>query len=503
MSRVVRGEFANAFDDLTPLDGPQIDVGVRIGWILRAARITSEAAPGLEEMARMVSSNTTRLHRLETGIVRVGDLADAYEMALGLTPGSLRAPIDATCRTFPEAPLDKAGLSRIRTVSGLSQLTERLASPEPGTSALWLTWARALAQPGAIGLQESTARELITRLIGELGRSVGSAYPARYEALALLRGSGYGHLVLLAAQELIADPHIQVLNDLMSAVGEYHSPDAIDWCLQLLNDPRERVVGGAAIALENLGQISSGPHFWEAIADQLIGIHNECGRTAPGWEWRSHLLRLIPDAVIRTRHRTVAAPLAPAAVISDWSRGATNANWTMCRDAAASIANELGLGRQPILARLIFDIAISPYECRAVTSYMLLGSVPVIGFRVADRLAAMADAHVDPVVRSRILRRLPGMAQDYFPPGAESWLSGNDQPRVEAALLMTGTSGRKMPRENLMKHLQRGGSVADRALYAAAMADPESLTLAAHPNVDRDVQDAARWWQLHRGRITQ
>ncbi|WP_460810367.1 hypothetical protein [Nocardioides salsibiostraticola] len=450
-----------------------------------------------------MTSNTTRLHRLETGVVRAGDLVDAYEVALGLAGGSLRGPIDATCRTFPEAPVDRAGASCIRTVRGLSDLTDRLASAEPVAADVWLTWARALAQPGAIGLQESVALGLILRLIDELGRSVGQAYPARYEALALLRCSSYGHLVLEAAQHMVADPHIQVLNDLMSAVGEFHSPGAVDWCLELLVDRREQVVGGAAIAIENLGQISSGTHFWEGIVDRLIEAHNACGSDSPGWEWRSHLLRLVPDEVIRTRHRTVTRPLAPAAVIDDWSREASNANWLMCREAASRIANALGMGRQPILARLMFDIAISPYECRAVTSYMLLGGIPALAPAVTECLVSLTDAHLDPVVRSRILRRLPGMAHGHFPAAAEHWLHETDQPRFEVALMLAGASGRAMSRDDLAGYLKQGGAVAHRALYAAAMSNPDALSVAAVPGTALEVQCAARWWQQHCGRITQ
>ena len=68
----------SALDDETPLNGPRIDVAVRVGWVLRMARlVTSDGGPlTLGEVASRAGSNTTRLHRLETGRLREGRLVE-------------------------------------------------------------------------------------------------------------------------------------------------------------------------------------------------------------------------------------------------------------------------------------------------------------------------------------------------------------------------------------------------------------------------------------------
>ncbi|QBR93384.1 hypothetical protein [Nocardioides euryhalodurans] len=369
-----------ALDDTTPLNGPSIDPAVRIGWVVRTARLLRQE-PGnrrLEDLARRTGSNATRLHRLETGQLRDGLLVDAYERALDLPGGSLRAPIDIMCRTFRRSsPRDRAPGAPIDRVHDLSRLTELLLDEgQHPTGGQWLDWARAVSQPGAIGLPDFLAQPLVHRLASELGRSVSHGYPSRYEALSLLRCSAYGGVVLAVAREVVADPHVQGLLDLMSAVGESVTPAAVGWCLDLLDDPRDRVVTGGALALENMGQITDAATFWDPLVPTLVGRLAAAEEGGHRWEWLSHLLRLVPQPVREGHDVRAALPLAPLADIPDWSRTHRNRHWMACRARAAEIARRLGLPDEPVLARLLFDIAVSPWESRAVTSYMLVGAVP-------------------------------------------------------------------------------------------------------------------------------
>ena len=83
---------------------------------------------------RVVEPDDTVVHRAETGVVRSGRVTTAYEEVLGLAAGTVRAPVDILCRTFPQvSPRDADPGSRIETVRELSQLTERLQGAVPVT----------------------------------------------------------------------------------------------------------------------------------------------------------------------------------------------------------------------------------------------------------------------------------------------------------------------------------------------------------------------------------
>ncbi len=433
VARVTTG----VLDDATDLTGPGLGVGVRCAWVLRTARLLSGRYPRLEDMAAATGSNPTRLHRLETAKLRDGGLVDAYERALDLPPGLLRAPIDVMCRTFPAlSPRDLSPGSTAVTVGALSALTMALldrlavldADPDrpgqdddavstrwsscepasaPPTGGDWLTWARALAEPAAIGLPEPFAARLVRRLVDELCTATGHGYPTRYEALSLLRCSAYGHVVLEVARELMRAPEGREVADVMSAVGEAVTPDAVSWCLGLLADERGQVVTAAALALENMAQVAAdGPAFWAGLVRRLASLLDDCEPGSPRHGPLTHLWRLVPASVRATAGVALRRPLAPDATVGGPSRHRADGHRQTARAAALRITDGLGLPEQPLLARLVVDIAVSPYGGRAVTSAMLLGALPAVARPVCDHLALLADEQGDPVIRERVTERL-------------------------------------------------------------------------------------------------
>ncbi len=482
-------------DDQTPLNGATVDVGARIGWVLRMARTRHDRAPGLECLATALGTNITRLHRAETGTLRSGRIADGYEAALGLAPGALRAPIDITCRTFPSAPPDRDPGPPVTTVREMSTLTEQVLGSEV-TGGQWLRWARALSQPGAIGLREVVARDLVRTLVAELSRSTSHAYPTRYEALALLRCSGYGHLVLEVAQEEAADPYVQVLNDLMSAVGEAPTPDAVAWCLDLLDSERPRLVVGAALAIEAMGDVA-GAAFWSRLVEPLLDHVDRADAGTTAHEWISHLLRLVPRDVLAATGRRPRHPLADGAAIPDWSRSRLNRHWTECHERASEITTELGLPDQPMLARFLFEVAMGPHESRAVTSSMLLGALPDFPGAVGAHVGEIADSHPDPVVRERAGRRLAGALHGCRVPLITQWFHHGDAEQQERAYRIAGAAGLSIPATCLVT------DPTDAKLYAAGMTShPALTTLAEDPARPAEVRGAAQWWLRRGGRIT-
>ncbi len=485
------GRPQTVLDDETDLNGPRVDVDRRVGWTLRMARITTPGPTGqplrLEAMAAAVGVSTTRLHRVETGATRSGRVADAYERVLGMPEGSLRAPVDVACRTFPYAQPDRDPGAPVTSTHAMSALTEAVQGPQP-TGGQWLRWARALAQPGAIGLPEAVARALVCRLAGEMSRAVGHAYPSRYEALALLRCSAYGHLVLEVAQEQVSDPHVQVMYDLMSAVGEWPTPEALAWCLELLDAERDRLVIGGALAIEAMADVA-GEGFWGPVVASLIDRLDASESGSTRHDWLSHLLRLVPRPVVAGSGRRPVHPLAPVPAIPDWSRTRLNQHWSECQERAWTITEDLRLGHQPMLARLLFDIAIGPYESRAATSHILLRGVPVLSAAVGAQVGAIVDSHADPLVRERAGRRLVGALDHAYHPVATRWIAAGTAEERDRGLRLAGSAGHLVPEEEL-----RAG-LTEAALYAAGLAGHPCLPgLAADPDLPERVRGAAAWW---------
>jgi hypothetical protein len=489
-------------DDATPLDGAAVDVAARVAWVLRMARTTAGLPEtGLRQLARRLGTSTARLSRMETGQLRDGRLVDAYEEALGLPEGSLRAPVDIACRTFPDAsPRDSDPGRVVDGVAELSRLTELLEGPEPAPGGAWLRWARAMSAPGNIGLPERHALPLLERLVSELARSVAHGYHTRYEALALIRCSAYGHLVLDIARTELARPHAHGLGDLMSAVGESTTPDAVDWCLDLLRRGTDREASLGALAIENMGQVG-GDRFWADVLPSVVAAFDAAEPGTVAEEWAAHLVRLVPPGVWKGRGLVPARPLPPAPVAVRVSKHQADRRWRECLDAARAIGTETGVGDQPLLARLVHDIAFGPWATRAATSFMLLGAVPALAGRAAAHVARIAEDASDPRVRERAAQRLPGLLNGTDLPLLDRWLSHDDPALRRTAIAVAGSAGRHLP-EDVLRRGVLDPATRRRALGAAGLSRHPSLAeLAGSPDLPLDVREAAGWWLAAGGRV--
>ena len=490
-------------DDATPLNGPHIDVGSRIAWTTRMLRLCAPDPVDrrLRSIAARIGTSAASLSRLETGQVRDGVLVDGYERVLGRPAGSLRAPIDISCRTFPrESPVDARPGETIESVAELSRLTERMLAGEPVTGGEWLVWSRALSRPGTIGMIERTFQHTAGRLVDELGRAVSHAYPTRYEALSLLRCSQYGDWVLEAARAEVAHPHAQGIGDLMSAVGEAATPEAVGWCLSLVRDDRPTLVRAGALALENMGAVS-GPAFWAATATDLVAAFDASEPGSDADSWLAHLLRLVPPEVWARLEVTPRRPLPPAPHIPEWSRDERSTMWRACREGAAEVTAALGLEDQPMLARLLFDIAYCPYETRAATSHLLLGAVPELS-RAAGRRLARTVPTLDPGVRARVVRRLPAALNGEYVDVVSEWLCSEEPDLRAAAVSICGAAGRLLPAAVLEAALA-DPVLARPALFGAGMAeDPVLADVAVDASLPAEVRGGAAWWIDRGGRIT-
>lgn len=490
-------------DDPTSLNGSSIDVAARTAWTMRMARLTARVDDNrMKTVAAAIGTSPARVSRAETGQLRDGSLVDGYERVLGLPEGSLRAPIDVLARTFPwTSPVDVRPGFPISTVSELSELTERLDEAEDVTGGEWLRWARAISVRGNVGLPTTIAERIIDRLVQELSRSCGHGYPTRYEALAKVRCSDYGHLVLRAAQREVAHPHAQGLGDLLSAVGEAVTPDAVSWCLDLLRADRPYVAMCGALALENMAEISPRGTFWPGVVPELVEAYDASVPGSVQEEWITHLIRLAPASTWAGAPRRPARPLPPAPEVEGFERRETNRHWKQCVAIAADVAHEAGVGEQPMLARLLFDIGYGHWETRAVTTYLLLGSLPALAHPLWDRFGELVDAEPDERLRHRMARRLHGALAGRLAAPATDWLESPDPVLRSAGMQIVGSSGGRLPTDVVRRALADPETVR-AATYSIGMGGhPVLPDIVADAGLPDEVRGSAAWWLARGPRI--
>ncbi|MEN8706283.1 MAG: hypothetical protein ABF306_09130 [Nocardioides marinisabuli] len=494
-----RGAPLKPLDDPTPLGGPTIDVGVRVGWLLRMARLTAPERPAhrLGDMVTRLewqglSTSTSSLHRVETGVVRDDRVVAAYEEALALAPGSLRAAVDIVCRTFPYSPVDRAPLAR---VSGPEEMS-RLHAPvleDRATGGQWRGWARSLSQPGNVSLPVDVAQERVRALMTELVRAQGPSYVTRYDALATLRRSEWGGVVRAAAAEMLADPHVQVVNDLMSAVGEASDPATRSWLVDLLGDTRDIVVQGAAVGLSTMAESHGSPDFWGPVLDLLVEHYNDAGPAGARWHWLSHLLRLVPPAdLAEVRGRLGHAPAPVGEALQPEGREAL---LRVCQLHAEEASAALGLPYQPLLARLLHEFIGDGRSARSQTSGVLLAALPSVNQACVDAIVSISEEHPDPWLRERAASRVLLLVDGYLPARVRERLVGDDLPlrdvlwAVRAHVPVSDASLRRVVDDPETGLGPVGG------MHAAGLAGwPLLGELADDPEVPEPVRGAARWW---------
>ena len=485
-------------EDQTPLVGPTIDTGMRIGWMLRMARLVAGEGrfDRLEDMAAAVQTNVTALHRIETGQARRGVVVDAYERALGLPVGALRAPTDVLCRQFGNGPVDRDPGQVVDTVAGISALTDLVLDGDPDGSQ-WLTWARAMSQPFARGLPHRISFPLVSRLTRELGRAHGRAYPIRHEALALLRRSAYGPVVLEVVQEIVSDPHAQMVGGALSVLAEESSPEAAHWLATLLTVPRMPIFVSATVALEKMAQISPDPDFWAPLVDLIAEAYEIAEPNTPHWECLSHLIRLIPPQ--DRRHLSGWLPphaLAPLGL--ETLRSASEPEsvvWQECVERARRICWEIEIPYQPMLARLLFDSAFGPYDVRASTTFALLSGLPMITVPLHEQIAQIASQHHDSGIVLRARARLSHSRLGAVPASARGWIDHESPLHRQVALILLGGAGEKLPEPHVERALRSDLASANAALHGLGLAgDPRLRSVVADESLPETVRDNAAWW---------
>lgn len=512
-------------DDLSDLDDDLVEVGPRVAWLLRMARLTSAIGqhggpPTQTEMVDLLvrsgcPANATAVSRAESGSRRLGMIVDGYEAVLGLPTGQLRAPVDILCRTFSNAPTDGApdarhlhgcgGHTRSDVTTAVSRASDRIRT-DGCTGGEWLAWARSLTCDQAAGFPTWLLDEWLDRLVSELSRSVGHAFAARYESVSLLRCGPYGDRVLAAAERWVADPHVQVLFDVMSAVGERPEPQVLRWCCDLLRDARPPVVHGAVVALDNMTVVPGlTAADWDGALEDIVEAY---ARSEPGSEVHASLSKLL--ATLPRRQRRMAAracrerqltPLVrPRRLAPKGEKSRANPHWAVAESLAAAVTDDLGLDRQPVLERLLFEVVFEHRETRAVTSLLLLAALPFCD-TVARHLAEYARSTAPEDQRRSIWERLMVMQNGRTVPLMLDRPDDHDPDAVFDHVTLCAQSGGHVERTDLDTLFRTGGRHRRRAFYAAGLSGHPWLHEMAASGQSEDVRGPARWWLTHGSRV--
>ena len=495
-----RGAPLKPLDDPTPLTGPTIDVGVRIGWLLRMARLTAPERPAhrLGDMVTRLEwqglrTSTSSLHRIETGAVRDDRVVAAYEEALALAPHSLRASIDIVCRTFPYSPVDRAPVHRVSSPEEMSRLHEPvLAGVAVGGE--WREWARAMAQQGNVGLPVDTALDAVRLLARDLVRAGGTGYFTRYDALATLRRSSWGSLVREVAALQLADPHVQIVNDTMSAVGEAYDDPTRSWMVGLLADPRDVVAQGAAIGLGAMAEVHGAADFWQPVLPELVRLYNDAGPEGERWRWLSHLLRLLPPAELATVRPLLVH--APAPVGESLRAEGRDALVHECQRQAEEASAALQLPYQPLLARLLFEVVGDGRSSRSYAGVVLLSALPAVRDVCVDAVIHMAENHPDPAMRRRAASRVNMLVVDHLPHATRDRLVSAHELTPDE-LRWAARAGIRLSSDVLQRALSEQVPLFGPLGVLVAMGlsgSPLLSEILADPEWSDEVRGAAAWW---------
>ncbi|WP_460797954.1 hypothetical protein [Nocardioides pacificus] len=493
-------------DDLTGLGEGVIDANVRCGWLLRMARLTTRPG-GVPRQSDMIvaladlgiTTTPYTLSRMESGQLRSGRLIDAYEQVLGRPGASLRAPVDIMCRIFPTARTDRDPGIRHGELVDINAATEPLLAGRP-TGADWLRWARAVSQPG-VAFPHRLAVDLAGRLASELERAVGSAYAPRFEALALLRCGPLGRAVLKAAEQRLADPHLQVLYNLAVVMGQHATHESWMWGVDRLSDHRSHITYAGVWTLETISVMRDFRHEW--WFDVVEPFMEACRATTHGSEhWRSLsvLFWKLPADVQRGLVRHL--PWEPAAPppVELWARNRGNVDWAACEQMSADIARQLGLDEQPLLTRLLFEFAAGPSNATVVVSYLLLSALPFSPL-VIETLARAVETSTDEAFRERLTIHLMSMPQTHFPMALHHWFDGPRDLQLAAATLAASTD-HPVPEGVLESLFEAGDVISRRAVFAAGLSQhPVLKQLAEGAVASPEIQGAADWWLREGGAV--
>lgn len=484
-------------DDPSPLAGARIDVAARIGWLLRASRVVA-GVPLRELAARSGGLSPATLSRVETSGRRSGSVVAAYERALGLPHGHLRAPIDVLCRTFSYAPADADPYVPEPTLAGFTAAVDTVQSSAPSAQD-WLRFAEYhVLTP--FGLPAHTIRPLVVRLTDEVGRAAGPAYQLRYEALSKLRCSAYADVVGQAVRDAVGRPGMQRPADLLSAITELPTPELVGWCGELLSHESWIIARAGCLGIQNMRSVGG---LRRSDWLPLVPVYAAACDAAAGDPLRQPILSATlagcpPEFRSAVRSQLTAELVEPRRAAT-WTRTRRNHHYTY----AAALATEItdaGTG-EAMLARLLFEVLYDFRATHVTTSSFLLVASPFAD-QVRELICRSALQGPDETTRHGAAFAFANLMIPFETADPAPWLAADDPVLRGAGLSICGFAGVALARGLLHDLVRRQDQVGYEAMFAAGMSQqPELAGLAEDASLPPAVRAAASWWLEAGGRI--
>lgn len=505
---VRRGRPPAPLVDRSPLDGPQVDLSVRLGWLLRIARFSARPELNLRDLAAEMADDgvgvsESTLSRVETGRIRSSALVAAYERALGLPETSLQGPTDVACRTVGQVHCRDTFDPSMAAYSAAVEPVLQAGPDEPLTAAQWLAFADVVASTDAALLSRRAVEDVVRRLAGEVRRSVGSALPARYEALSTLRCSRYGQVVLETALELLDAEGAPPQPDLARALGELPCVPLFLSAAARLETASVTALEGWASALETAKVVGgASPETWGLLVGPLLAAY----RASADDPWRrlnlAYIVRLLPATLRREVLTTLRELPDPIRSPGDWTATRRNEHYTVATELAARVCQEADLPEQPLLGRLVFEGLYDPRISRELPAAWMLESLPFSPLLVRH-LVELAAAPPDAVTARFVPWLLMRMRTPHAAPLVRDWLGSAERGVVPALLVAYG--GGSLSLADVRGHLAGDETQRTRALVALGLVgDPSLPDLASpdHPDSSAEVAATARRLLREGARIT-
>ncbi len=494
---------SSVIDDPTGASSGRIDIGSRIGWLLRISRMAEKVT--LRELVTRLAEHGVKvsvssLSDLETSGQRNGRMIDAYEAGLDLEAGRLRSVVDIMCRTFDYAPADRApelvGPGGLQAIDAALEGVER-AEASGGD---WLRLARDLGDERGGVLPTRIIRPLVERLLSELMRSVGPAYFIRYEAIARLQETDYVVHVHDAVRAMVETPGSQgVTYTAITLASDYPTTALLEWLITLLDSDDETAFGGGALALSNARHVGKlGAEDWAKVVEPFLRAH-AAHPAGPRAEALTSLFKNLPTAVRREIKPRLKTPLASVHAPDSWALDEDNAHFVICQDLAARASRRLGLPEQPMLARLLFE-GLFDFRSTVTTSSWLLGA-SAFAPALHGELLGVLDAPLDHVARSGAFRMLMQSATPASDEVVAPWFERLDAARQLETIQFAEQWALEV-REEVVAAAYREGEPGRGIVRALGMSgQPDLKRLAEDPDFPPQLRLEAQWWLREGARI--